>query len=102
MFRTSDDEPVGLGTLFVRWGIGGILIVVGIVLFAFNVDGFGVDGFALGAGAGGSVIMINWLFRVGVTGDKDREREEAARRFLEVHGYWPDERPPPRPAGPGA
>jgi hypothetical protein len=82
MFHTSDDEPVGLGTLFVRWGI---------------------DGFALGAGAGGSVIMINWLFRVGVTGDQDREREEEARRFLEVHGYWPDERPPPpRPAGPGA
>ena len=95
MFSTDHDH-VTLGVLFVRWGIGGILILVGVVLFVFNVDGFGVDGFALGAGAGGSVIMINWLFRVGVAGDHDREREEEARRFLEKHGHWPDEPPPGR------
>ena len=95
MFSTDHDHAT-LGVLFVRWGIGGILIIVGVVLFVFNVDGFGVDGFALGAGAGGSVIMINWLFRVGVAGDHDREREEEARRFLEKHGHWPDEPPPAR------
>ena len=94
MFRTDDDHATPL-VLFVRWGIGGLLILAGVVLFVFNVDGFGVDGFALGAGAGGSVIMINWLFRVGVAGDHDRDREEEARQFLELHGYWPDERPPP-------
>jgi hypothetical protein len=94
MFRTPRGEHPTALTLFVRYGIGLILILAGIVVFAFNVDGFGVDGFALGAGAGGSVLMLNWMFRVGVAGDREREREEEARRYLEKHGHWPDEPPP--------
>ena len=100
MFPSSDGTHAGPLTLFVRYGIGGILILAGIVLWIFNVDGFGVDGFALGAGAGGSVLMLNWMFRVGVAGDHERDREEDARRFLEKHGHWPDE-PPPGARGPG-
>jgi hypothetical protein len=31
------------------------------------------------------------LFRIGVEGDKERDREDAARRFFDEHGRWPDE-----------
>lgn len=78
---------------FVRYGLGAIVTLAGIVVLFINPSGFGVDGFALGAGAGLSVVMLNWLFRLGVEGEQDREREEAARRYLDEHGVWPDEDP---------
>jgi hypothetical protein len=31
------------------------------------------------------------LYRIGVAGDRDRDREEEARRFFDEHGRWPDE-----------
>ena len=92
----------GLLTLFVRYGLGLIGIVTGIVLLVLNPGGFGVEGFGLAWGAGLSVLMLNWLFRVGVAGERDREREEEARRYLEEHGHWADEpRPTPRRPPPG-
>jgi hypothetical protein len=90
-------------SLFVlRYGIGGVMCVAGIVLLATDAGGFGVDGFALGVGAGLSLIMLNFLYRLGVSGDRERDQEEDARTYLELHGYWPDEadehRPPAAPA----
>ena len=82
-------------TLFVRYGIGVIGIIAGFVVLIVDPGGFGVEGFGLAEGAGLSVLMLNWMFRVGVAGDEEREREEEARRYLEAHGHWPDERPPP-------
>ena len=73
------------------------MVVAGIVLLILNPGGFGVDGFALSVGGGLSVLMINWLFRLGVSSDLEREEEERARQYLEEHGYWPDEEPPPPP-----
>ena len=84
-------------TLFVRYGIGGIMVIAGIVLLIINPGGFGVDGFSLSVGAGLSVLLINWMFRLGVSGDREREDEEEARRYLEKHGYWPDEAPRHKP-----
>jgi lysylphosphatidylglycerol synthetase-like protein (DUF2156 family) len=37
------------------------------------------------------VWMINWLFRMSVESNRDREREEEARDYFEQHGRWPDE-----------
>jgi hypothetical protein len=37
------------------------------------------------------VWMINWMFRMGVSSNEDREQEEAARRYFDEHGRWPDE-----------
>ena len=41
--------------------------------------------------AGTAVLLLNVLFRIGVEGDKDRDREEEARRYFDEHGRWPDE-----------
>lgn len=75
----------------IRYGIGLLLIVAGIVLLIVNPGGFGSDGFGMAVGSGLSVLLLNWLYRVGVSGDKEREREEEARRYLAKHGRWPDE-----------
>jgi hypothetical protein len=77
--------------LVLRYGLGGAMVIAGIVLLVINLGGFGVDGFALGVGGGLSIIMINFLYRLGVSGDRERDDEEAARRFLERYGVWPDE-----------
>jgi hypothetical protein len=37
--------------------------------------------------------MVNFLFRLGVSGDRDREREEEARRYFDAHGVWPEDEP---------
>jgi hypothetical protein len=81
----------GVGLLIVRYGLGALMVIAGLVLVVINPGGFGVDGFALAVGGGLSVLLINYLFRLGVSSNLDREREEAARRYLEEHGVWPDE-----------
>lgn len=78
---------------FVRYGIGVVMVVGGVVMGILNPGGFGVDGFGMAVGGGLSVLLINYLFRLGVSGDEERRREEEARRFLDEHGYWPDEAP---------
>jgi lysylphosphatidylglycerol synthetase-like protein (DUF2156 family) len=37
------------------------------------------------------VWMINWLFRMSIQSNREREREEEARDYFEQHGRWPNE-----------
>jgi hypothetical protein len=37
------------------------------------------------------VWMINWMYRMSVQSNRDREREEEAREYFAQHGRWPDE-----------
>ncbi len=62
------------------------------LLFAVE-DEIRWDGWAMLVGSGLSVLLLNWLFRLGVAGDKERDQEEAAREYLGAHGHWPDEDP---------
>jgi hypothetical protein len=92
--KTGERRNIGL--IVVRYGLGVAMVIAGIVMVAVNPGGFGVDGFAMAAGGGLSVLLINFLFRLGVSGDRDREREEQARRYFDEHGVWPDEDERPR------
>jgi hypothetical protein len=51
-----------------------------------------------GAGVGLLIValivwMLNWMYRMSVESNLDREVEERAREFFDEHGYWPDEEP---------
>jgi hypothetical protein len=37
-----------------------------------------------------TVAVILWFL---ITGKDDRDKEEAARRYFDEHGHWPDESP---------
>ena len=37
------------------------------------------------------VWMINWLYRMSLDSNRDRQREEEARDYFDEHGRWPDE-----------
>jgi hypothetical protein len=50
-------------------------------------------GLAAGAlffSAASAILLLNVLHRIGVEGDKERDREEAARAYFDQHGRWPD------------
>ncbi len=42
-------------------------------------------------GAALIVWMLNWLFRMSLESNRDREVEEEARAYYDEHGHWPDE-----------
>jgi protein-S-isoprenylcysteine O-methyltransferase Ste14 len=37
------------------------------------------------------VWMINWMYRLGVSSNEDREEEERAREFYDRTGRWPED-----------
>jgi hypothetical protein len=45
---------------------------------------------ALVISAATAVLLLNVLYRIGVQGDRERDREEEARRYFDEHGRWPD------------
>jgi hypothetical protein len=75
----------------VRYGIPAALILAGLVCLVAAPDGTAVQGWALFTGAGLSVLLLNVLFRIGVSGESQLDREEEARAFFDEHGHWPDE-----------
>ena len=75
----------------VRYVIPALLFVGGLVLLAIEPNATGLEGFAMATGAALSVLLLNWLFREGVRGDRTREREEAAREHFGRTGRWPDD-----------
>jgi hypothetical protein len=90
---TVPDPASDLGMLIVRYGIGAVMVLGGIVLLAIDPAGVGVDGFAMAVGGGLSVLMLNFMFRLSVSSEGDREREEQARVYFDEHGEWPEDEP---------
>jgi hypothetical protein len=78
--------PLGLNA--VRYGIPLVLFIAGVVVA--GVSGSLAAG-ALFMSAATAVLLLNVLYRMGVQGDRDRDREEEARRYFDEHGRWPDE-----------
>jgi hypothetical protein len=75
--------------LFVRYGIPLLLLIAGVLVAALS--GSGVVAGAMFVSSATAVLLLNVLYRMGVQGDRDRDREEEARRFFDEHGRWPDE-----------
>jgi hypothetical protein len=80
-------SPVVLNAI--RYGIPALLFIAGVVVTATG----GLAAGALFISAATAVLLLNVLYRIGVQGDRDRDREEAARRYFDEHGHWPDQRP---------
>ncbi|HYB26727.1 MAG TPA: hypothetical protein VEF89_08955 [Solirubrobacteraceae bacterium] len=88
--QTTRTSP---GLLFVRYGVGGVMLLAGIVMLIVSPSGLGTEGFGMAVGGGLAVLLLNLLYRVGVSGDREREQEERAREYFDEHGVWPDEGP---------
>ena len=73
----------------VRYGIPSVVVFGGIVVMAFGDENH-LEGGAGIVSAGLAIFFLNWLFRTGVTGERERDAEEAAREYYDRHGRWPD------------
>ena len=78
---------------FVRYGLPALLVIAGFVLLVAAPDSTRYEGFSMCVGAGLALLLLNVLYRMGATGDRERDREQAARDYLDAHGHWPDEKP---------
>ncbi|MGH2849207.1 MAG: hypothetical protein ACRDLP_01165, partial [Solirubrobacteraceae bacterium] len=72
-----------------RHVIPALIVLAGIVSMAIGTSTSLIGGGAL-IGAGAASWLISWLYRVGVEGDRAREREERTRGYFERHGRWPE------------
>lgn len=97
MSHEPERRGSSVGLIAIRHGIGAVMVIAGLVMLIVSPAGLGVDGFAMAVGGGLSVLMINFLFRLGVGGDEDRAREDAARAYFDEHGEWPEDEA--RPSG---
>ncbi len=72
-----------------RYALPAVVVLGGLIVMAQG-DESQLEGGAGIVSAGLAIYFVNWLFRAGVSGDREREAEEAARDYFERHGRWPD------------
>jgi len=89
----TEAEHTSGGMLIVRYGLGGVMVLGGVAMLILSPAGLGVDGFAMAVGGGLSVLLLNFLYRLSVSSELDREREEQARDYFDEHGDWPEDEP---------
>jgi hypothetical protein len=84
-------KPTPRLLLFVRYGVPITIVIAGAIALGFGTEDSFYGGTSL-IGAGLSVWLISWVYRIGVRGDQDRDAEDQARRYYDRFGRWPDER----------
>jgi hypothetical protein len=83
---------------FVRIWLPVTILAAGLLLIVVRGgDETSIEGAAALWGAGLSVALLNWLHRIGVSGDSARDDEDQARAYFDRHGRWPDDLPPRHP-----
>ncbi len=80
----------------IRFWVPTLLCVGGVVIILVGAASGGdlEDSLTIGIpvfSAGASIWLLNFLYRVGVTGDQERDEEEDARSYFATHGHWPGE-----------
>ncbi|HXB15245.1 MAG TPA: hypothetical protein VNV44_05830 [Solirubrobacteraceae bacterium] len=85
----TDQTPHSWPLVLLRYVLPGSVILGGIVVMALGSEAE-LEGGAAIVGAGLAIFFLNWLFRAGVAGEREREREDRAREHFDRHGRWPD------------
>jgi hypothetical protein len=93
--RPAPPEERHKRLLFVtRYVVPGVIALAGVVVMIAASDrqvAFEIGAMFIGAAI--AVFLLNFFFRLGASGDRDRDREEDARRYFDEHGHWPGEKP---------
>jgi hypothetical protein len=89
-----EDRPEGASDrswllVGVRYVLPAGVLVAGLVVMALGGES-NLEGGGGIVSAGLAIYLINWLFRAGADGDRERDAEERAREYLDLHGHWPD------------
>ncbi len=74
--------------LALRYALPAVTVIVGLVIMLLGGE-TNLEGGASIVSAGLAVYFLNWLFRLGAAGDRERDTEAAAREYYKRHGRWP-------------
>jgi len=83
----SGVRPALMGLL--RYVLPAAVVIAGIVVMSLGGEA-DLEGGAGILSAGLAIYFVNWLFRAGAAGERERDREDEARRYFDRHGSWPD------------
>lgn len=76
----------------VRYGVPAVIFLAGVVVFAAASDReVAIEIAAMFWGVSIAVFLLNFFYRMGASGEVDRDREQEAREYFDAHGRWPDE-----------
>jgi hypothetical protein len=73
----------------VRYILPAVVTLAGVIVMCMGSE-IDLEGGASIVSAGLAIYFINWLYRIGVSGDRQREREAEARDYFDRHGRWPN------------
>jgi hypothetical protein len=71
-----------------RYALPAVVTLGGLVIMSFGGE-TDLEGGASIVSAGLAIYFVNWLYRIGVAGDRERDAEDAAREYFDRHGRWP-------------
>ena len=103
MAGMTDDHPRQSGHFFLsatRVWLPLAIVVAGVVLIVIGHGTYSnlANKHSLESAAGVSLLlvalivwMLNWMYRLSVRSNEEREDEERAREYFDRTGRWPDE-----------
>ena len=80
-------------TSFIRVWLPVLVVLAGLISIAVDPTIDGLEGAAHIIGAGLAIWLLNFLVRIGISGERERTAEADARTYFMRHGHWPDEAP---------
>jgi hypothetical protein len=83
------DSPASWLLLTIRYVLPLAVVIAGLAVMAMGSES-DLEGGAAIVSAGLAIYFLNWLFRIGASGDRERDAEDAARDHYDRHGRWPD------------
>lgn len=91
MSETHENRPAppGWPMVLLRYVLPAAVVIAGIVVMSLGSESE-LEGGAGIISAGIAIFFINWLFRAGAAGERQRDREDEAREYFDRHGRWPD------------
>ena len=90
MSDENPSKPSSSGAMILlRYVLPAAVILAGLVVMALGSEAE-LEGGAGIVSAGIAIFFVNWLFRAGAAGERERDREDAAREHFDRHGRWPD------------
>jgi hypothetical protein len=77
--------------VFVRYVLPALIVVGGLVPLLVSDSSSAMHGSMGIIGAGIAVWLLSYFYRVGASGERERDAEEDARLYFDRHGRWPDD-----------
>jgi hypothetical protein len=77
--------------IFVRYVLPGLIVVGGLGTILIGSSKSALHGGLGIVGGGIAVLLLSYFYRVGASGELERDAEQEAREYFDLHGRWPDD-----------